>query len=142
MLEEFRDPSVEIVNIASKIKTIGQFRDPNNVKVVVNKNMDAIYFSREPIPSPWRGVEGIPMYMQVGVIAFRRNALFHFNQLSESPLEQIESVDMNRVIEAGGRIRVVITDATTIGVDTPQEADAVESLIEYDAAFQKYRHRA
>jgi 3-deoxy-manno-octulosonate cytidylyltransferase (CMP-KDO synthetase) len=55
-------------------------------------------------------------------------------------LEKIESVDMNRVLETGGRIRMVLTDATTIGVDTPEEADEVSRLMRGDPIFAKYAH--
>lgn len=138
MLAHFDDPAVEIVNIMSRLKSRAQFEDRNNVKVVVNQRMDALYFSREPIPSPWKGVEQVPMYMQVGVIAFRRDVLSRFNSLPESMLEKIESVDMNRVLETGGRIRMVLTDATTIGVDTPEEAEEVARLIQNDQLFATY----
>lgn len=137
-LNHFADPSVEIVNIMSRLKTREQFEDKNNVKVVVNQNDDAMYFSREPIPSPWKGIDQLPMYMQVGVIAFRRDVLIRFNSMPESTLEIIESVDMNRVIEAGGKIRMVLTEATTIGVDTPEEADEVGRMLKNDPLFARY----
>src|SRR5579863_7607709 len=71
-LRHFADPTVEIVNIMSRIRTADEFNDKNNVKVVVNHAMDALYMSREPIPSAWKGGGGLSMYMQVGVIGFRR----------------------------------------------------------------------
>jgi 3-deoxy-manno-octulosonate cytidylyltransferase (CMP-KDO synthetase) len=138
MLAHFDDPAVEIVNLMSRLRTQAQFEDKNNVKVVVDQRMDALYFSREPIPSPWKGVEQVPMYMQVGVIAFRRDVLSRFNSLPESTLEKIESVDMNRVLETGGRIRMVLTDAPMIGVDTPEEAEEVARLIQNDQLFATY----
>ena len=137
-LRHFADPTVEIVNIMSRLRTREAFEDKNNVKVVVDKKNDALYFSREPIPSPWKGTVRLPMYMQVGVIAFRRDALIQFNSLSETPLEKIESVDMNRVLEAGGKIRMVMTEAMTIGVDTPEEADEVGRILADDPVFAHY----
>lgn len=137
-LNHFSDPAVEIVNIMSRLRTYEQFLDKNNVKVVVNHNNDALYFSREPIPSPWRGVEGVPMYMQTGVIAFRRDVLLRFNQMAETKLEQIESVDMNRVLETGGRIRMVLTNCITIGVDTPKELEDAEKLMRNDPTMPRY----
>lgn len=141
MMVHFDDPAVEIVNIMSRLKTRAQFEDRNNVKVVVNQRMDALYFSREPIPSPWKGVIQVPMYMQVGVIAFRRDVLARFNSMPETTLEKIESVDMNRVLETGGRIRMVLTEATTIGVDTLEEAEEVARLIQNDLLFATYAGR-
>jgi 3-deoxy-manno-octulosonate cytidylyltransferase (CMP-KDO synthetase) len=140
-LAHFSDPDLGIVNLMSRLRTLEQFADRNNVKVVVKRNNDALYFSREPIPSPWRGLEDHPMYMQTGIIAFRRDALLHFNQLSETRLEQIESVDMNRVLENGGRIRMVLTEATTIGVDTPEELRDAERLMENDRTMARYLGR-
>ena len=137
-IDHFGDPEVDIVNIMSRLRNLEQFVDKNNVKVVVNCRMDALYFSREPIPSPWRGVNDVPMYMQTGIIAFRREALLRFNQMSETLLEQIESVDMNRVLETGGRIRMVLTDGVTIGVDTPQELKDAETLMRLDSAVFAY----
>jgi len=101
ILAEFLDPSVNIVNLMSKIRDVDTFLDRNNVKVVVDRNGFALYFSREPIPSPWKGINGLPMCMQTGVIAFRRQALIDFNREGETRLEQIESIDMNRVLENG-----------------------------------------
>lgn len=137
-LQHFKDPDVEIVNIMSRIRTSDQFTDKNNVKVVVNINNDALYFSRETIPSPWNGLENLPMFMQTGIIAFRRDVLLHFNSMEETRLEQIESVDMNRVLETGGRIRMVPTDAVTIGVDTHQELQDAELLMNEDPTLAKY----
>jgi 3-deoxy-manno-octulosonate cytidylyltransferase (CMP-KDO synthetase) len=138
MLDHFNDSSVEIVNVMSELKTQEEFLDHNNPKVVVNQNMDALYFSREPIPSPWRGLKDIPMYMQVGVIAFRREALTRFNQMPETLLEKIESIDMNRILETGGKIRMVLSKSKTIGVDTPEELHEVEKIMEDDSLWLKY----
>lgn len=137
-LLHFVDPAVEIVNIMSRLQSLEAFVDKNNVKVVVNQKNDALYFSREPIPSPWRGWEYSPRYMQTGIIAFRRDTLLRFNAMQETALEQIESVDMNRVIETGGQIRMVAIDAYTIGVDTPEELAEAEENLRHDATLSRY----
>jgi 3-deoxy-manno-octulosonate cytidylyltransferase (CMP-KDO synthetase) len=131
-LDHFSDPNIEIVNVMSRLRTYESFVDKNNVKVVVKQNNDALYYSREPIPSPWRGLENLPMYMQTGLIVFRRDTLLQFNAMEESSLEKIESVDMNRVLESGGRIRMVPTEAITIGVDIPPEIQEAEKLMDDD----------
>jgi len=122
----------------SRLPTKEAFEDKNNVKVVVNNSNDALYFSREPIPSPWKGWEKIPRYMQTGIISFRRDTLMDFNAMEETELEQIESVDMNRVLETGGKIRMVLTDAITIGVDVPEELIAVEKILVTDDVMKTY----
>lgn len=137
-LAHFSDPAVEIVNIMSRLRTYEQFIDKNNVKAVVNLQNDALYFSREAIPSPWKGIENVPMYMQTGIIAFRRDVLLRFNGMAETRLEQIESIDMNRVLETGGKIRMVLTEAITIGVDTPEELKDAERLITNDSTLARY----
>jgi len=137
-LIHFEDSSVQIVNVMSRLRTLEEFRDSNNVKVVVNKNRDALYFSREPIPSPWKGIEGVPMFMQTGIIAFRRHTLLNFIEAEETLLEQIESVDMNRVIENGGRIRMVLTEFETIGVDTIEELGKAEERLSNDPTLLQY----
>jgi len=134
----FDDELVDIVNIMSRLKTEESFRDVNNVKVAVDCNSNALYFSREPIPSPWNGWQDIPKYMQTGIIAFRRSTLMDFNAMEESELEKIESVDMNRVLEAGQKIKMILTDATTIGVDTPEELLAVEKILVNDLIMGSY----
>lgn len=138
MLTHFDDPENIIVNLMSKLTTRTAFEDKNNVKVVCDLNMNALYFSREPIPSPWKGIDGVPMYMQVGIIAFRRESLLKFNNLGEAPLEQIESVDMNRILEVGGRIKMVPTDQPMIGVDTLNEAEKVARLLKGDPVAKSY----
>jgi 3-deoxy-manno-octulosonate cytidylyltransferase (CMP-KDO synthetase) len=137
-LAHLSDPTVDIVNIMSRLRTLEQFSDRNNVKVVVNHRRDALYFSREPIPSPWKGWDDLPRYMQTGVIAFRREALLLFNQTPETSLERIESVDMNRVLETGGRIRMVLTDTEMLGVDTPEELKQAEVMMAADPILRRY----
>ena len=137
-LGHFDDLSVNIVNVMSRLRTIEEFHDKNNVKVTVNKNQDALYFSREPIPSPWKGIEGVPMFMQTGIIAFRRETLLDFIRMEETRLEQIESVDMNRVLENGGPIRMVLTEFETIGVDTADELARAEERLADDPTLAQY----
>ncbi len=137
-LRHFEDPDVGIVNVMSRLRTIEEFCDKNNVKVAINKFQDALYFSREPIPSPWKGIEGVPMFMQTGIIAFRRDALLDFIRMDETRLEQIESIDMNRVVENGGKIRMVLTEFETIGVDTIDELAIAEDRLAGDPTLAKY----
>ncbi|MBT5400253.1 3-deoxy-manno-octulosonate cytidylyltransferase [bacterium] len=134
----FQDNSINIVNIMSLLKSVELFRDKNNVKVVVDKNYNALYYSREPIPSSYNLQEYVPGYMQTGIIAFRRGALLEFNSMSETRLENIESVDMNRVLENGGDIRMVLTDQETIGVDTPNELLIAEKMLVGDSILRDY----
>ncbi|GAI92654.1 unnamed protein product, partial [marine sediment metagenome] len=114
-----RDNSVVTTNLMAPIKTREEHQDPNVVKVVVDTNNYALYFSREPIPSRKKAAGQIPMLKQVPLIPFRRDFLSKFTRLEPTPLEKIESVDMLRAIEHGYKVKMVLTNFETYGVDTP-----------------------
>ena len=126
------DPTLNVVNLMADIKTVEAFEDPNEVKVVVDKDNNALYFSREPIPSRKKGVTEVPMRKQVCIIPFRRDYLLHFNAMPEMPLEIIESVDMMRILEQGDKVRMVPVDIETCSVDTPEDLVHVEALMQGD----------
>ncbi|HIW00800.1 MAG TPA: 3-deoxy-manno-octulosonate cytidylyltransferase [Candidatus Desulfovibrio intestinipullorum] len=133
------DPSVNVVNLMAEMETVAEFEDPNEVKVVVDRNNDALYFSREPIPSRKKGVTEVPMRKQVCIIPFRRDYLLRFNAMEESPLEIIESVDMMRILEHGDKVRMVPTSFRTWSVDTPEDLARVEKLMTGDELMERYR---
>jgi 3-deoxy-manno-octulosonate cytidylyltransferase (CMP-KDO synthetase) len=122
------DSTIQITNLMSPINDINSFANPNFVKVVVDNNFDALYFSREPIPSRFQSND-VPMFRQLGIICFRRQALLDYMRLAPSPLEVIESVDMLRVLEHGKKIRMVETLHQSQSVDTPEDLALVENLI-------------
>lgn len=128
-LEPFKDTLVNVVNLMAKMKTVAEFEDLNEPKVVVDINSNAIYFSREPIPSMKKGVSNVPMLKQVCIIPFRRDYLLKFNSMSETELERIESIDMNRIIEHGDKVRMVMIDGDPISVDTKSDLYRVSKVI-------------
>ena len=132
------DKSVNVVNLMANIETIEEFEDPNEVKVVVNNNNNAIYFSREPIPSRKKGFEKVPMLKQVCVIPFRRDYLIKFNKMVETDLEKIESVDMMRIIENDEKVRMVMTNEYSFSVDTETDLNNVERKMENDKLMMTY----
>ena len=99
----------------------------------------ALYFSREPVPSRRKGVKDVPMLKQVCIIPFRRDYLLEFNDLPETPLEKIESVDMMRVIEHGEHVHMVMTDAETLSVDTTKDLEKVIDLMKTDTLIKEYK---
>ena len=135
MLDE---PDLNVVNLMAEIKTLAAFEDPNEVKVVVDKDNNALYFSREPIPSRKKGVSEVPMRKQVCIIPFRRDYLLHFNALPEMPLEIIESVDMMRILEQCDKVSMVPITAETCSVDTPEDLVNVEALMQGDKVRLTY----
>ena len=95
------DQQIVVTNLMAPIRTKEEFQDPNEVKVVVDKQNYALYYSREPIPSDKKEPNTDYMFKQVCIIPFTREFLLKFNELEPTPLEIIESVDMMRVIEHG-----------------------------------------
>lgn len=132
------DPSVQVVNLMAEMRSAEEFEDPNEVKVVVDQNSDALYFSREPIPSRKKGAKNVPMRKQVCIIPFRRDYLLKYNEMPETPLEIYESVDMLRVLENGGKVRMVPTQYRTFSVDTQADLEHVRRLMANDPLMEKY----
>ncbi len=132
-----QDSSLGCVNLVRRILTLEEYLDPNTIKVVMDSRGDALYFSRAPIPKG-NFVSGIPVFMQVCVIPFRRNFLGKYASLAPTPLEQTESIDMVRVIESGGGVRLVETEVVTHAVDTPDDLRLVESLMKNDLLIRGY----
>jgi 3-deoxy-manno-octulosonate cytidylyltransferase (CMP-KDO synthetase) len=122
----------------AKINSIQEFEDPNEVKVVVNKFDDAMYFSREPIPSRKKESQQISMLKQVCIIPFRRDYLIRFNDTPETLTEIIESIDMMRVLENGEKVRMVMTHEDSFSVDTEEDLLKVEKFMINDDLMKKY----
>lgn len=133
------DKNILITNLYSQIQTVKEFEDPNEVKVVVDKSSNALYFSREAIPSRKKGISVVPMYKQVCVIPFRRNFLLEFNQMEQTPLEIIESVDMMRILENGMNVKMVFSEYESFAVDTFEDLKNVESKMKNDTLFKGYK---
>ena len=133
-----RDETIRVVNLMGSIDSVEEFEDPNTVKVVAGFQGDAIYFSREPIPSRKKDFHKVPMRKQICIIPFRRDYLLEFNNTPQTPLEQIESVDMLRVIESGGIVHMVMTEQPSIGVDTPRDLEIVRKLMAGDPLMREY----
>ena len=132
------DSSLVTTNLMSAITTREEHKDPDVVKVVVDRNNDALYLSREPIPSRKKAAGSVKAQKQMGIIAFRRDFLFTFNKLEPTPLEIAESVDMLRAVEHGYKVRMVPTRYETYGVDTPENLRFVEERMKKDQLVGKY----
>ena len=137
-LKPFELADVNVVNLMAPIYKDTEFNDPNEVKVVVNKQNEALYFSREPIPSKRKGETDGPMLKQVCIIPFRRDYLIKFNQMEETTLERIESVDMLRVLENGDTVQMVMTEKETYSVDTEEELSSVALKMKSDDLLARY----
>lgn len=132
------DKSILITNLVADIDTLEAFENPNEVKVVMDTNLNALYFSREPIPSRKKGVLDVPMKKQVCVIPFTRDFLLEYNAMEPTPLEIIESVDMMRILENGEKVKMVPTKYITKCVDTKEDLEQVEVMMKEDYLINKY----
>jgi 3-deoxy-manno-octulosonate cytidylyltransferase (CMP-KDO synthetase) len=133
------DPSVECVDLAKRIGTEREFLDPNTIKVTRDRAGDAIYFSREPIPTRrLLGFDRLAVFKQVCIIPFRKKLLATYAALAPTPLEQAESIDMLRLLEHGYRVRLVETEYETQSVDTAEDLRRVEALMRDDPLTRDY----
>ena len=122
------DNSINVVNLVANIVSQDEFEDRNCIKVVLDKEGNAMYFSREPIPTQSFNLD-VPMQKQVCVIPFRREFLFKYQNMEPTPLEIIESVDMMRILENGFQVKMVPTSFKTSAVDTKEDLAKVRILM-------------
>lgn len=133
----FDDPATDIATLVKPFSAgdgLAALENPNSPKVVVDKDMHALYFSRSVIPY-LRGVEREEwlsrhtFYKHIGLYAFRREVLREVTSLPQSPLEQAESLEQLRWLENGYKISVGISDIETIGIDTPEDLARAETFL-------------
>jgi len=126
------DSKISMATLMKKIENPNDLNDPNVVKVVVDKNNFALYFSRTAIPYHTRSseVESPAYYKHIGLYAYTKDFLFTYKNLPLSTLERIECLEQLRVLEEGFRIKVIETKYDTIGVDTPQDLERVKKYLQ------------
>lgn len=135
--ECFNDSATEIATLVKPFTTDDVYESLENVnspKVVVNKNMQAMYFSRSIIPyqrnkdkSEW--LKGHTYYKHIGLYAYKANILKEITELPQSSLEVAESLEQLRWLENGYTIKVGISDVETIGIDTPEDLARAEEFL-------------
>ena len=132
------DNSLQVCNLIYKIKKDIDVNNQNVVKVIKDINSNAIYFSREAIPSNKLYKKNISYYKQLGLISFSRESILKFISLAPTDFEIIESVDMNRFIENNIQIKLVETTYESKGVDTYEDFLVVNDVMENDDLFLSY----
>jgi 3-deoxy-manno-octulosonate cytidylyltransferase (CMP-KDO synthetase) len=125
----------KIINMATvmkKIEDVQQITDPNVVKVVVDKNNFALYFSRAPIPflAANAEIEQVNYYKHIGLYAYTKDFLFTYKNLPVSNLEKTEKLEQLRVLSEGYKIKVVETPYDTIGVDVLEDLEKVKRQLQ------------
>lgn len=119
LIAAFNDQGVTVASLMRQIPE-EEARNPNNVKVVVDKSGNSLYFSRGLIPFP-RDAHPRKFFLHVGVYAFRKKALLDFTRWPATDLEKIEKLEQLRLLENGVKIRMVETSSDNIAIDTPED---------------------
>jgi 3-deoxy-manno-octulosonate cytidylyltransferase (CMP-KDO synthetase) len=131
VIEVFRNDTAKQVDLASlmrEIKDETEINNPNNVKVVVDQNGFALYFSRSVIPYPRERNVGVRYFQHIGIYAFRKQALLDFYSLPMKSLEASEKLEQLRYLEFGKRIKMVETTHIGIGIDTEADLEKARKL--------------
>lgn len=132
LLALFRGEEGRQVQVASLVQVLRERRfidDPNYVKVAMDKNNNALFFSRSVIPYP-RDPAAAPVYYEhIGVYAFRKEALLQFTAWPVSPLEAVEKIECLRYLENGVPIRMAVTSYMGVEIDTPEDLERAARLL-------------
>lgn len=121
------EKSAGVSTLATKFRDIKEASNPNLVKVVLDKNNYALYFSRSIIP--YQKIEYKNYLCHIGLYAFRKDILFKFTKLSKTPLEISESLEQLRLLENGYRIKVAVGNYISVGVDVEDDLRKIRNLI-------------
>lgn len=127
----FEDKSIYCVNLAREI-SFKDAKDVNDVKIVCDRDDNALYFSREPIPSRFLNKNEYPYLCEICIMPFTKKSLQLYTELTMYPLEERESIDMLRWLENGYKVKIVKTKEKTFSVDVPNDIQKVEMAMKID----------
>lgn len=123
------EKKIDLASLMRQITDETEINNPNNVKVVVDQNGFALYFSRSVIPYPREKHVGVKFMQHIGVYAFRKKALLDFYILPMQSLEASEKLEQLRYLEFGKKIKMVETSYIGIGIDTPEDLQKARLLL-------------
>lgn len=129
LLSQFDDPGVQVASMMQVLTSKDDIPDPNFVKVAVDRNNNALFFSRSVIPYPRDKAYPTTYYEHIGVYAFRKQALLNFTQWPLSPLEAAEKIECLRYLENGTPIRMIVVDYMGVEIDTPEDLERAAKLL-------------
>ncbi len=129
LIAVFKDEKVEVASLMQALTNTDLINDPNYVKVAVDKNMNALFFSRSVIPYARNTEIAITYYEHIGVYAFKKQALLNFTNWPMSPLEAAEKIECLRYLENGVSIKMVVTNYMGIEIDTPEDLIKAAALL-------------
>ncbi|MCR5834239.1 MAG: 3-deoxy-manno-octulosonate cytidylyltransferase [Selenomonadaceae bacterium] len=128
LVAEFaKDDELQMATVATELNDENDMKNPNNVKVVLDRYNDALYFSRSLIPYP-RNAGIASVFKHIGIYAYRRNFLIDYAKMEPTPLEQTESLEQLRALENGFKIRVIKSSCRFVGVDTEEDLRLVNEI--------------
>lgn len=134
-----QDQSIFCTNLVKRIEFQQEFQDRNTIKVVMDQEGYALYFSREPIPTLHNNdFANIRAYKQVCVIPYPKQFLLEFYHMEPTELEKVESIDMLRILEHGRRVKMVECTQQTHSVDVPADVEVVERMMLKDPVLALY----
>jgi 3-deoxy-manno-octulosonate cytidylyltransferase (CMP-KDO synthetase) len=125
----FQDPAVQVSSLMQVLTDPALIQDPNYVKVAVDKNSNALFFSRSVIPYPRSTDSSITYYEHIGVYAFKKQALLDFTSWPMSPLEAAEKIECLRYLENGVPIKMIVTTYMGVEIDTPEDLIKAAKLL-------------
>lgn len=129
LIKLFQSEEVKAASLIEPITEVSVIHDPNKVKVVLNTEMYAVYFSRSPVPYLRDAAIDHQYYKHVGIYAFRKEALLEFASWQPAALELAEKLECNRFVEYGMPIKMAVTEHVTIAVDTPDDIAIAEAWL-------------
>lgn len=129
LLQQFDDETVLVASMMQELTKQEEIDDPNFVKVAVDKNGNALFFSRSVIPYPRDKDYPTTYYEHIGVYAFRKQALMNFTQWPVSPLEAAEKIECLRYLENGIPLRMIVVDYMGVEIDTPEDLERAARLL-------------
>jgi len=125
----FKDEKVQVASLMQVLSNEALIADPNYVKVAVDKNSNALFFSRSIIPYPRNTNTPITYYEHIGVYAFKKQALLDFTSWPMTPLEAAEKIECLRYLENGVSIKMVVTQYMGVEIDTPEDLIKAAKLL-------------
>ncbi|MDO6759556.1 3-deoxy-manno-octulosonate cytidylyltransferase [Tamlana sp. 2_MG-2023] len=128
VFKEDKDKSIDLASLMVHITNEDEIKNPNTVKVIVDKSNFALYFSRSPIPYLRDKDAGAKYFKHKGVYAFRKEAILDFYKLPMLPLEASEKIECIRYLEYGKRIKMVETDVEGVEIDTPEDLERAKKI--------------
>lgn len=135
------DPSCGCATLAQKMTANEDVHDPNRVKMVWNANNEVLYISREAVPSAQKSKKPIDYYKMICVYAFSKKMLQKFSTWPISYLEEIESIDMLRIVENAEKLRVGVVECDLYNIDVPEDVPRVVEFLSKDPLTSEYTHQ-